>query len=333
VNKTKQMVLALVAVAVLYALLKVLIVVGIIGPYWQIILNESMIYVIGALGLSIIYGFTGQFSLGHAAFVGIGAYCAGWFAITFSHYGIWASLGSLVVGMVSAGLVGYLIGVPILRLKSDYLGIATLGFNFIVYDGMQNSDKLSSVLGGAQGMTGVPQFQAFEWYFVTAVIVFILVRNLVFSSHGRAFTAIRENETAADVVGVSPARTKIMAFTVGCVLAGLGGALYAHSYPYVNPDSFSFLESINYLIIVVLGGMGSITGTVITAVGWTFLLEVLRMFLSLLGPSFINLRGVFYALILIVVIILRPQGIFGGIEAPFLVPHIGRRKANAAAGS
>jgi hypothetical protein len=186
VNKTKQMVLALVAVVVLYALLKVLIVVGIIGPYWQIILNESMIYVIGALGLSIIYGFTGQFSLGHAAFVGIGAYCAGWFAITFSHYGIWASLGSLVVGMVSAGLVGYLIGVPILRLKSDYLGIATLGFNFIVYDGMQNSDKLSSVLGGAQGMTGVPQFQAFEWYFVTAVIVFILVRNLVFSSHGRA---------------------------------------------------------------------------------------------------------------------------------------------------
>jgi branched-chain amino acid transport system permease protein len=101
----------------------------------------------------------------------------------------------------------------------------------------------------------------------------------------------------------------------------------------VNPDSFTFLESINYLIIVVLGGMGSMTGTVITAVGWTFLLEVLRMFLSLLGPSFINLRGVLYALILIVVIILRPQGIFGGMEASFLVPYIGRRKSNAAAGS
>ena len=107
----------------------------------------------------------------------------------------------------------------------------------------------------------------------------------------------------------------------------------AHNYPYVNPDSFSFLESINYLIIVVLGGMGSITGTVITAVGWTFLLEVLRMVLSLLGPSFINLRGVLYALILIVVIVLRPQGIFGGMEASFLVPQIGRRKKHATAGS
>jgi branched-chain amino acid transport system permease protein len=124
-----------------------------------------------------------------------------------------------------------------------------------------------------------------------------------------------------------------MAFTIGCVLAGLGGALYAHNYPYVNPDSFSFLESINYLIIVVLGGMGSITGTVITAVGWTFLQEVLRMFLSLLGPSFINLRGVLYALILVVVIVVRPQGLFGGIEAPFLVPQIGRRKKSATVGS
>ncbi len=221
---------------------------------------------------------------------------------------------------------------PILRLKSDYLGIATLGFNFIVYNGMQNSDKLFPAMGGAQGMTGVPQFQSFEWYFVTAVIVVILVRNFVFSSHGRACTAIRENETAADVVGVGPARTKIMAFTVGCVLAGLAGALYCRNYPYVNPDSFSFLESINYLIVVVLGGLGSMTGTVITAVGWAFLLEVLRMMLSLFPPSFVNLRGVLYALILIVVIVVRPQGIFGGLEAPFLVPHIGRRKKHAAVG-
>jgi branched-chain amino acid transport system permease protein len=265
--------------------------------------------------------------------VGIGAYTAGLFAITFSNYGILSSVGSLIVGMVSAGVIGYLIGLPILRLKSDYLGIATLGFNFIVYDGMQNSDKLSSVLGGAQGMTGVPQFNAFEWYFVAAVIAAIVVRNLVFSSHGRACTAIRENETAANVVGVSPARTKILAFTFGCVLAGLGGALYAHNYPYVNPDAFSFLESINYLIIVVLGGLGSLTGTVITAIGWTFLQYVLLMVLAMFGPSFINLRGVLYALILIVGIIVRPQGIFGGVEASFLVPHIGRRKQSATAGS
>jgi branched-chain amino acid transport system permease protein len=328
-DKKKQVILAMVGVVALYVILKALILTGILGPYWQVILNYALIYVIGGLGLSIIYGFTGQFSLGHAAFVGIGAYTAGVFAIAFSHYGAWGSLGSLVVGIVCAGLVGYLIGVPILRLKSDYLGIATLGFNFIVYDGMQNSDKLFPVMGGAQGMTGVPQFQTFEWYFVAAILVVILARNFVFSTHGRACTAIRENETAANVVGVSPARTKIMAFTIGCAMAGLAGALYCHNYPYLNPDSFSFLESINYLIVVVLGGLGSLTGTVITAVGWAFLLEVLRL---VLGP-FYAFRGVIYALILIVVIIVRPQGIFGGLEFPFLVPQIRRRKPRVVAGS
>ncbi|MGD0153868.1 MAG: branched-chain amino acid ABC transporter permease [Thermacetogeniaceae bacterium] len=327
-DKNKQIILALVSVLVLYAVLEALMMIGILGPYWQEIMRYAMVVAIGALGLSIIYGFTGQFSLGHAAFVGIGAYAAGLFNLTFRHYGIPAFLGSLVVGAVVAGLVGYLIGVPILRLKSDYLGIATLGFGFIVTNGLQNADKLIPALGGARGMTGIPQVQSFGWYYALVLIVVILVRNFVFSTHGRACTAIRENETAANVVGVSPARTKIMAFTMGCALAGLGGALYAHNIPFLHPDSFNFLESINYLIVVVLGGLGSLTGTVITAVGWAFIMEVLRM---VLGPLY-DFRGVIYAIILVVVIIVRPQGVFGGIEASFLVPQIKRRKAHAAAG-
>ncbi len=327
-DKTKQLILSLAGVVVLYIVLEALMMTGVLGLDWQEIMRYAMVVTIGAIGLSIIYGFTGQFSLGHAAFVGLGAYSAGLFDLTFNHVSpIPSFLGSLVVGTVFAGLVGFLVGVPILRLKSDYLGIATLGFNFIVIDGFQNMDKLNPVLGGATGMTGVPQIQGFGWYYGLAVIVIILARNFIFSTHGRACTAIRENETAADVVGVSPARTKFMAFTVGCALAGLGGAMYAHYIPFLHPDSFNFLESINYLIIVVLGGLGSITGTVITAVGWAFLLEVLLN----LGNLY-EFRGVIYALILIVVIIMRPQGIFGGIEAPFLVPKIGRRKLRAVAG-
>jgi branched-chain amino acid transport system permease protein len=327
-NKTRQVILALVGAAALYAILQTVITAGILNPYWVQVIRYALIVLVGALGLSIIYGFTGQFSLGHAAFVGIGAYSAGLFELTFRQYGIPAFLGSLVVGMVIAGLVGFLIGVPILRLKSDYLGIATLGFNFIVVNAFQNADKVLPALGGARGMTGTPQVQTLAWYYAAAVIVIILVRNFVFSTHGRACASIRENETAADVVGVSPARTKIMAFTTGCALAGLGGALYAHNIPFLHPDSFNFLESINYLIVVVLGGLGSLTGTVITAVGWAFLLEVLRI---VLGPLY-DFRGVIYALILIVVIIVRPQGVFGGVEASFLAPAIGRRKSHVTTG-
>lgn len=327
-NKTKQVIVALIAVAAVYAALQALITAGILNPYWVQVIRYALIVTIGALGLSIIYGFTGQFSLGHAAFVGIGAYSAGLFELTFRSYGLLSFLGSLVAGTAAAGLVAYLIGVPILRLKSDYLGIATLGFNFIVVNAFQNADKLLPVLGGARGMTGIPQVQSLAWYYAVAVITIILVRNFVFSTHGRACASIRENETASDVVGVSPARTKIMAFTAGCALAGLGGSLYAHNIPFLHPDSFNFLESINYLIVVVLGGLGSLTGTVITAVGWAFILEVLRMVLG----SLYDFRGVIYALILIVVIIVRPQGVFGGVEASFLAPAIGRRKSHAATG-
>lgn len=323
-QRTNRMLLMSIGAVVLYILLKIMIVTGIINPYWQRVLFYSLIVTIGALGLGIIYGFTGQFSLGHAAFVGLGAYSAGYFSKTFGQYGVASFVGALLIGMVFAGLMGFLIGLPVLRLKSDYLGIATLGFGFIVKVALDNADRFIPELGGARGMVGTPQMAGLEWLFFIALIVFILTRNFVFSTYGRACTSIREDETAAEMIGVNTFRTKLMAFTFGCTLAGLGGGLYAHTYPYICPGDFYFLQSFDYLIIVVLGGLGSITGTVVTAIGWAFLLEGLRF---VLGQQFVDFRGVIYALILITTILVRRQGIFGGKEFGWLVPEVRRREA------
>lgn len=320
--KANKMYLMAAAAFVLYILLKAAIAFGAINPYWQRVLFYSLIVTIGALGLGLVYGFTGQFSLGHAAFVGLGAYSAGYFSKSFESYGVLSFVGALLIGMLFAGLMGFIIGLPVLRLKSDYLGIATLGFGFIVKVGLDNANKLIPELGGATGMTGTPQVTNLEWLFFLALLAIVLTRNLVFSSYGRACTSIREDETAAEMIGVNTFRTKLMAFAIGCSLAGLAGALYAHTYPYICPGDFYFLQSFDYLIIVVLGGLGSITGTVVTAIGWAFLLELLRF---VLGQQFIDFRGVIYAVILITVILVRRQGLFAGKEFGWLVPEVRRR--------
>jgi len=312
-----QSYMILIGAAVVYAILKVLIVTGMIGDYWQLILDESMITTIAALGLSLIYGFNGQFSLGQAAFYGLGAYAAGAITKAWGH-GNWLwFVVALIAGPVAGGLISYLIGRPILRLVSDYLGIATLGFGIIVTTLLNNADKVIPILGGAVGMTGMIHMVHFDLIFVFTVGAILLVRNFVQSSPGRAVVSIREDEIAADAMGIDTTRYKTLAFVVGGALSGFAGALYAHRYPYLNPSSFDFLQSVNILLIVVLGGLGSISGTVGTAVGWVFLLEGLRF---VLGQQFLDFRGVIYALVLIVVIILRPQGLFGGKEIGFLKP-------------
>lgn len=303
--------------AVSFALVKAMQFSGMLTPYWQLVLDQALIIVIGALGLSIIYGFTGQFSLGHAAFYGLGAYTAGALDKVYGNGNMLFFFLSLLAGAAVAGLVALLIGLPILRLRSDYLGIATLGFGIIVRVGMENGNKLFPVLGGATGMSGTPQVAHFDLIFILTVIVILLVRNFIFSTYGRACTSIREDEIAADVMGIDTTRYKVMAFVLGCALAGLAGGIYAHRYPFLHPASFDFLKSFDFLLIVVLGGLGSMTGTIVTAVGWVFLLEVLRV---VLGQNFIDWRGVIYALILVVSIIVRPQGLFSGKELRLLVP-------------
>lgn len=314
---SKNTLILLAAMAAIYVTISLLTANKFINSYWQLVLDQALITTMGALGLSIIYGFTGQFSLGHAAFFGLGAYASGVFDKTFGQGSVLMFLISLLIGAAVAGLLALLIGLPILRLRSDYLGIATLGFGVIVKVGLDNSSRFLPVLGGATGMSGTPQMANFEWVFLFTVLVIFLVRNFIFSSYGRACTAVREDEIAADVMGINTTQIKVIAFVLGCALAGLAGGMYAHRYPFLHPSSFDFLKSFDFLLVVVLGGLGSITGTVVTAISWVFILEILRF---VLGEAFIDFRGVIYALILIIAIILRPQGIFGGKELGLLIP-------------
>lgn len=316
-QKFTQTIFLVAAAAIFYALVKLLIFMNVLSPYWQLVLDQALIVTIGALGLSIIYGFTGQFSLGHAAFYGIGAYTAGAISKTLGHGNILWFLVALVAGSLTAALIALLIGLPILRLRSDYLGIATLGFGIIVKVGMDNANKVIPVLGGATGMSGLTKVANFEIIFLFFLIAVLLVRNLIYSKYGRAFISIREDEIAADAMGIDTTRYKTMAFVLGCALAGLAGSLYAHRYPFLHPSSFDFLKSFDFLLIVVLGGLGSLSGTIVTAIGWAFLLEGLRF---VLGEQFIDFRGVIYALILIITILMRPQGLFSGKELSFMKP-------------
>lgn len=324
-NNLKKLALYAGGVVVVYVLVKLLVLSGFINPYWQRVLDQALIMTIGALGLSVIFGISGQFSIGHAAFYGIGAYSAG--LVSKSLGGDTVSfLAALVVGMFMAALVAFLIGLPVLRLTSDYLGIATLGFGIICKVGFDNANKVIPAMGGATGMTGVPQVASFDWIFLFFILSVILARNFVQSAQGRSCMALREDEVAANVIGINIFRFKMLAFVFGCGLAGLAGALYAHRYPFLHPSNFDFLPSVDFLIIVVLGGMGSLTGTIVTAIGWVFLLEVLR---AVLGMAFMDWRGVIYALILVITILVRRQGIFGNKEYGFLAPRVFKEGRNA----
>jgi len=313
-------------VLVIYAGLKAAYVTNIIGPYWSLVIDQGLIMTIAALGLNLIYGFTGQFSLGHAAFYGIGAYTAGLLSKLVFHGSYWGFLVSLLAGAAMSGIVSFLLGLPILRLKSDYLGIATLGFVMIVKTALDNTDLFLPAAGGARGLTGVPQLAGFDIVYLVLILTVVLLRNIVFSTHGRAMIAVREDELAADAVGVNTTAYKTIAFTIGGALAGLAGGLYAARYPLLHPSMFNFLHTFDFLLVVVLGGLGSITGTLVASMAWVFILEGLR---AVLPQALIDWRGVLYAVILIVLMILRPQGLMGNMEFPFLVPK--RRVATAQA--
>jgi branched-chain amino acid transport system permease protein len=307
-----------VGAAVAYAVIALLIAVGAVNPYWQQIIQFALIMAISAVGLNLIYGYTGQFSLGHAAFYGLGAYTSALITKSFPQGGIPIFILSMVCAVVVVGIVAFLIGLPILRLKSDYLGIATLALGIIVKVLFDNADAVIPMLGGSRGMLGIPKYTNFTWTFVMALAAVVVARNFVFSSPGRACVSIREDEIAAESVGIDTTRYKTMGFVMGCCFAGVAGVLYAHLYSFLHPSNFDFLKSIDVLLIVVLGGLGSISGTIVAAMGWTFLLEGLRV---VLPPQILDWRLVIYPLLLIIVMILRPRGLWGGVEFGFLRPR------------
>lgn len=304
-------------VALVGVLIQLAISFQLLNEYLALVLAYMCIMIVSSLGLSIIYGFTGQFSLGHAAFFGLGAYAA---ALVTRYGG--ANPGMFAIALAGGGLfaalVGYLVGLPILRLRSDYLGIATLGLGVIVRVLLENSDRVIPVTAGARGMTGIAQLTTFLWAYAILLVAVIVARNLRFSSPGRACLSIREDETAANLMGVDVVRYKTVAFVLGCFYAGVAGGLYAHLFVFLHPGSFDFIKSFDPLLIVVLGGLGSITGTVVAGAAWVVVLEGLRM---VLPAELLEWRYVIYPVILVAMMLWRPQGLFGTSELALLQPR------------
>jgi len=288
---------------------------GAVNPYWIQIFQLACIMAVSALGLNIIYGFTGLFSLGHAAFYGIGAYTAACLMKSYGGESQLFFLASLLAGGASAALVAWLVGLPTLRLTSDYLGIATLGFGIIMKVLFDNADSFLPLLGGARGMTGIAKMTTVAWAVLFLGVSLLVARNLIRSSHGRALISIREDEIAAGTMGINTFRYKMAGFVVGCSFAGLAGGLYAHLYAFLHPSNFDFFKSVDVLMIVVLGGLGNMSGTLVASFGWILLLEGLRV---VLPPGYIELRWVLIPVLLIVTMLLRPQGLFGFREFPLL---------------
>lgn len=271
---------------------------GIIDSYIELNIILVGINIILAVSLNLITGFTGQFSLGHAAFMAIGAYTS---AVITAKLGMPFIVAILAAGIV-ASLAGVLIGIPTLRLKGDYLAIATLGFGEIVRVLALNIDYI----GGALGFNDIPKYTNWTWIFVMTVVTVLLISNFIKSYHGRACIAIRENEIAAEAMGVNTTYYKVLAFAIGAFFAGTAGALYANYFYFIKPDSFGFMKSIDILVIVVFGGMGSIPGSIVGAIA----LSIISIFLQ----NIPDLRMVIYALILFVIMVYKPTGLMGKKE-------------------
>lgn len=277
---------------------------GLIGSFWKLNIILIGINIILSASLNLINGYTGQFSLGHAGFMAVGAY-TGVILTTNFHLPL---LVGMIGGGAAAALLGCFIGLPTLRLNGDYLAIATLGLGEIIRIVIMNIQYV----GGAAGFSGIPHLTTFAWVFFTMLFTLFFIKNFVNSTHGRACIAIRENEIAAAAMGINTTQYKVMAFTIGAAFAGIAGVLFAHSFYIINPGSFTFMQSFNYLIMVVLGGLGSLTGSVAGAFVVTGLSAALADW-----PEF---RMILYALALILLMFYRPQGLFGYIELSSLPP-------------
>jgi len=226
-------------------------------------------------------------------------------------------LAVLIAGVLAAE-ISFIFGLPVLTLGSDYFGIATLGFTIIVKVLLDNSDTLLGFaeMKGARGMVGIPKITTWFWVFLFLLIVVGVVRNLLHSSYGRAIISVREDEIAAKAMGIDVGQYKNLAFVLGSFFAGLAGGLYAHINGFLHPDTFNFIKSFDPMIIIVFGGLGSVTGTVVASFGWALVLEG---FLRLILPQgFETWRFVVYPLLLLVMMLLKPNGLFGGVEMPFL---------------
>ena len=378
----------------LILIVQVLISLDLLGDFWNTLLRIGAVMAMVSIGLNLIYGFNGQFSLGQWGFYAIGAYTAADITYRWSNsqsasglvivllislfvgLSFWASsklvtrargldalstfflylilsilaviiavfIGRILINPISSFLVmlpawlsmqivfviavllagvlsaevSYLFGLPVLTLGSDYFGIATLGFTIIVKVLLDNSDTMFGFveMKGARGMIGIPKIGSWLWIAFFLMVVIVITRNLLQSSSGRAIVSVREDELAAKAMGIDVANQKIFTFVLGSLFAGLAGGLYAHINGFLHPNTFNFIKSFDPLIIVVFGGLGSISGTIFASFAWAFVLEgVLRL---VLPQGFETWRFVVYPLLLLVMMLLRPAGLLGGFEFPYL---------------
>lgn len=268
-----------------------------IDMYYSNLLITIMINVILAVSLHLVIGITGQFSIGHAGFLAVGAYVS---AICTMNFNMPFIVG-LLIGSIAAAIMGLIIGIPTLRLRGDYLAIATLGFAEIIRIVFVNLDYV----GGASGMQ-VMQMTTWTYAFFGAVVTIIVIANFTNSRHGRACIAVREDEIAADSMGINTTYYKVLAFAIGAFFAGLAGGLFSHNFYIIQPQQLGFLKSFDILIYVVLGGLGSMSGAIIAAV----LLTVISLYLQ----DFPETRMIIYSLVLIFVMLYRPSGLMGTKE-------------------
>ena len=288
-------------------------------PDWEYAfqnINHIGIAIILAVSLNLVNGLTGQFSIGHAGFVAVGGYVTALLLINGPQddpYRIFF-IAALAAGALAAGLAGYIVGKPSLRLRGDYLAIVTLGFGEIIRVIIENT----RAFGGAIGLSPIPHRADFTWIWAFAIITILISKRLRDSTHGRAFLSVREDEVAAEAMGVDTTGYKVRAFVISSALAGIAGGLSGAFEGNLAPQSFTFVRSFEVVAMVVLGGMGSITGSTIAAAVLTLLPEYLR-FLA-------NLRMVIYSIALIVLMLVRPRGLFGTTEAWDWVRELWRKR-------
>lgn len=296
-----------------------------LNPYIFQMLILVGINIILATGLNLINGITGQFSLGHAGFMAIGAYTA---AALMKHLNPSDAMVPialpvlLITGAIAAAVAGLVVGVPALRLRGDYLAIATLGFGEIINIVIVNTDQVGPLeIGGSSGLHGIPICTNFFWVYGGVVACVVCVWRLAHSAKGKAFLAVREDEIAAAATGVDTTYHKVAAFVLGAAWAGIAGGLSAMWFGDLDPDSFRFMRSIEIVTMVVLGGSGSVTGVILAAVLLTLLPEWLRDVKDYTGGM--DLRMILYSLLLIAMMMIRPEGLLGNRELWF------KRRRNA----
>ncbi len=300
---TKKNMAALLLIIAIYVVLAACDSMGLFNRQTKALLVPIGINVMLAVSLNLMVGFLGELSLGHAGFMSVGAY-AGCMTTIYLDMPVWAEFPiAMLVGGIVAGIFGLIIGIPALRLKGDYLAIVTLAAGEIIRSVLNNL----SIVGGSGGLNGIPRYSNYTIVYVMAVITIIVIANLVKSRHGRAICSIRDNIIASEAMGIPVVYYKLLAFVVAAFFAGIAGVLYGHNLGILKPSTFDFNKSIEILVMVVMGGMGNIPGSIIAAIVITVLPELLR--------SLADYRMLIYAVVLIAMMLLNNNAKFNNFKA------------------